>query len=66
VFGNEITKCPHVYWDEEKDCAVCKVHSKHWFKDTPYFQHRLEEKCKIGQYIMSNPELKRKHKEKYF
>jgi hypothetical protein len=62
VIGLDGTKpCPHVYWDQEKDLAGCKIHHKKWFKNTPCYDHREEEKCRIGKYVLSNNKEKIKN-----
>ena len=46
--------CPHFSWNE--DTAVCSIHEKFWFKDTPCGQHGQIESdksnlCRMGKHI---------------
>jgi len=63
--------CPHLYWDDENNNAICKIHDKKWYNQTPCYRHMNPEfenlgDCRIGPYIKSNQillnELKNKIK----
>lgn len=56
------TFCPYLDWDEAENSAVCKIHHKKWFTQTPCHRHNNPEfgdvfDCKIGPYIRSNSKL---------
>lgn len=56
------TFCPHLTWDDHNDVAVCKIHDKKWFNQTPCYRHNNPEfgeliNCRIGPYIRENDEL---------
>lgn len=49
--------CPHLKWDG--DTAICAIHDKEWFPETPCGMHtQIEEKvtdnCRTGEWIRKN------------
>jgi hypothetical protein len=57
--GTENMRCPYLCWDDEKDVAVCTIHDKEWFNQTPCYRHNNPAcgdlfACRIGPYIRSH------------
>ena len=68
IYVDHEKQCPYIYWSEEQNQAVCKVHEKKWFSKTPCYRHNNIEtigKCRIGEYIINNKDILEKHKEKF-
>ena len=56
MIKKEGEECPHIKWEGDK--AICSVHDKEWFSDTPCGRHgQIEEsitdKCRTGEWIKS-------------